>query len=110
MSKHRAQSPVDVPFDDNPVVQLTMDAVAEWVEEQPWFRKYANTFVSIVSGLMTLAWWIVGTGIDIPHWATIVIGVVFFIASAFGIKKTRNGMTPTTQAELVDRVRKRSES
>lgn len=76
------------------------DFVARELAEQPWWKKSANTVTTAVAGLVAVAWWIAGTGMDLPDPVTWIVGVVLFAGQVLGVKATKNGVTWTTQEQL----------
>lgn len=83
-------------------LSLIVQRLLEEMNKQPWWKKYSNTVTAIVSGLIVLAGWITTTGIDLPTWGTVIIGVIMFIGSVLGIRSTKNGITETTVAKVAD--------
>ena len=73
-----------------------IDALRAQLEEQPWYRRFANTVTSGVGVLSIIVWLLVFTGTDIPDsvgkWVTGVLAVL----TVLGVLKTKNGITPTT--------------
>lgn len=68
----------------------------QYLPAQPWWRRYSNTVTTAIGGAVTLVWWLASTGWDLPHWVQVTAGVVIFIGAVFGVKKTPNGLTPST--------------
>jgi hypothetical protein len=78
-------------------VQATIEAqLQRKIHEQPWFKKSSNTVTTAFTGLVTLAWWLTGTGLDLPSPVVNTIAGVLFLAQVLGVKATRNGTTSTT--------------
>lgn len=76
------------------------EVIRDYLEEQPWWRRYANTVTAAVGGLVTLAAWLLASGLDLPTWALGLVGIVVFAGNVLGIKATRNGVTPSTAAQI----------
>lgn len=82
---------------DNPL------GIPEWItiilerklQEQTWFRRYSNTITTAFTGLMTLAWWLTSTRIDLPEWSVYAIGALLWLGQIVGVKRTKNGVTPS---------------
>lgn len=83
---------------------LIQAKLLELLQEQPWWKRSANTVTGAVSGLAVLAWWLTSTGIDFPDQVTYGIGVVLFAASVLGIKRTPNGLTPALVEQLTGQL------
>jgi len=87
-----------------PLVSDRSEVIAQYVRGklagQPWWKKSANTVTAAVGGLVALAWWITSTGVDLPVWATWIVGVVLVAGQVVGVRMTKNGVTRSTERDL----------
>ena len=72
----------------------------ETIAEQPWFRKYSNTFTALATGLTAFVVWAAGNGIGLPDYVQIVIGVLLVALQTLGVKATKNGITESTVQKI----------
>lgn len=87
---------------ESQALSLVVQRLLVEMNKQPWWKKYSNTVTAIVAGLVVFAGWITTTGIDLPQWATALIGVVLFIGSVLGIRTTKNGITESVVEKVAD--------
>lgn len=78
------------------VTRVVAEAVERAVLSQPWYQRYANTVTATLTGAVTLIYWLATSGLDLPTWFHVTGGVVMFVATVFGVNKTKNGMSPST--------------
>lgn len=83
-------------------LSLVVQRLLEEMNRQPWWKKYSNTVTAIVAGLVVLAGWITTTGIELPQWMTVLVGVVLFVGSVLGIRTTKNGITETVVEKVAE--------
>lgn len=80
--------------------ELLADLLRSQLEQQPWYRKYANTVTAAVTALVGLLWTAVSAGVAVPP-ELIAGGLVLLqFAGVIGIKATRNGVTQRQIDEL----------
>lgn len=85
----------------SPEVQAAFEQrLHEILIAQPWWRRSANTVVSAFTWLTYLASLALMLNLNLPDWGIWVIAAIFFVGGVIGIKKTRNGLTPS----LIDLV------
>jgi hypothetical protein len=88
----------------SPAALEVQDALAQWLDEQPWYRRYANTVTQVATGATVLVWWVLTSGIEMTTWVQYGVGAVLFLGGVVRTKQTRNGMTPSTAAAVTARV------
>lgn len=80
--------------------------VASKLESQPWYKKYANTVVAVISGIINLVYWVSTLGFDLPHPVVVGIGAILAAGSMLGIKATKNGFTDSLKTGLLSEAEK----
>lgn len=87
---------MSAPLPENEYIDVLRDAL----QEQPWYRRFANTVTSAVGVLTIVVWLLVFTGTDIPDsvgkWVTGLLAVL----TVLGVLKTKNGLTPRTVEDI----------
>jgi len=79
---------------------LLADLLRSQLEQQPWYRKYANTVTAALTAVVGLIWTAVSAGVEVPP-ELIAGGLVLLqFAGVVGIKATRNGVTQRQIDEL----------
>lgn len=79
---------------------LLADLLRAQLEQQPWYRKYANTVTAALTAMVGLVWTAVSAGVEVPP-ELIAGGLVLLqFAGIVGIKATRNGVTQRQIDEL----------
>lgn len=63
------------------------------IQEQPWYKKYANTITAVVGFLVTIAAYLGSTPFGVYPAAQSFIVIAGFLATVFGISQTRNGFS-----------------
>lgn len=97
--------PTGVPGPDRLVLgDAVTNAVAGWVQrelnEQPWYRRKANTITTTIGTVATAVAYLGANATGLPDWAPWVIAAVGLVATVLGVNVTPNGVTPTTGAQL----------
>lgn len=79
---------------------LLADLLRYQLEQQPWYRKYANTVTAALTAMVGLVWTAISAGVEVPP-ELIAGGLVLLqFAGVVGIKATRNGVTQRQIDEL----------
>lgn len=89
-----SDNPIDVPDWITIVLEKKL-------HEQKWYQKYANTVTTAITGLLTLVWWLVSTGISLPSWTVYAVGVLLWVGEIVAVKQTKNGVTPSVVDAVV---------
>ncbi|QXU55197.1 hypothetical protein [Rhodococcus sp. LW-XY12] len=86
--------------------EIVVDVLRSKLEEQPWYRRVANTVTTASGTLVGVLWLAVSAGVELP--TEIIVGglVLTQIATTVGVKLTPNGVTQRQVAELEDYVGK----
>lgn len=71
---------------------------------QPWYRQHANTLTAAVTGLLTLVWWAISSGIQLNEQTQVGVGLLLWLAQALGVGKTPDALTSKTVDSLVSDV------
>jgi len=70
------------------------------LQEQAWYKRYANTVTTGIGTLTGLAWLLLQTGLDVPPTVTNgVLGVIAF-GTLIGVWQTPNGVTERQIKEI----------
>lgn len=80
------------------------EAVRRALEEQSWYRKYANTVNSTVGIASTVAATVLSLGLDLPGWVTASLVAVGALGTILGVSRTTNGIQPQTASQLRNAV------
>lgn len=82
------------------------DAIGEFVENQPFYRRYANTINAlaggVISGLVALAATVPAT--DTFDFRALATTAVAAIGASLAARLTKNGLSHSTASELTNRV------
>jgi len=78
---------------DFEIFSKIMTYLLDAMHKQHWWVKYSNTAMAIVSGLVVMAGWLITTGVGLPRWALIVVGVILFLGSVLGVHTVPDGIT-----------------
>lgn len=91
-----AYSP-DLPPND---LEFIGHIVRDKLDEQPWYKKTANTISAATGALVSVATMVVAVGIDLPDAA--LIGLVALTAggTAMGVRGTKNGFSESQRRKL----------
>lgn len=80
------------------------NAVAGWVQrelnEQPWYRRKANTITTLGGAVATTVAYLLTSGLELPGWAQVALPGLLLVLTVLGVNVTPNGVTPTTGAQL----------
>lgn len=83
---------------------LIRDLVEQVRAEEPATRRKANTVTTVtgavLTGLATTGTELVSSGLDLPPWFSLVVMALGLAATAFGVSKTKNGMTSSVADRL----------
>ncbi|GAC71040.1 hypothetical protein [Gordonia soli] len=85
-----------VPTPDTELV----DHLRTELESQPWYARFSNTVTSAVGAAGLIVWLLVSNGVDIPGQVETGIGSVIAVLTVLGVLKTKNGITPSTVAQV----------
>jgi hypothetical protein len=80
------------------------NALLDVLDQQPWWRRYANTITTAAGGIVTMGTWVATTDLGLPHPAQAAVGAIVFGASVVAARATRNGTTPRGSKELLGAV------
>ncbi|MEJ6549829.1 hypothetical protein PQI66_09765 [Corynebacterium sp. USCH3] len=71
-------------------------------EEEPWYKKIANTLTAIIGAIATIAGGILSMGLDLPYWAVVTIVTITSLGTALGVRGTKNGFSESLRRKLTD--------
>lgn len=83
----------DVVYGLGVVDRLVGDRLRDELDQQPWWRRVANTVTAGVGAVVGLLWVLVSSGVDLPAPVTQWVPVVIAALTVVGIKLTPNGVT-----------------
>ncbi|WLP91310.1 hypothetical protein [Gordonia sp. NB41Y] len=66
----------------------------ELMQEQPWWRRFANAVTAGVGATTMILWLLVTNGVDVPAQVQTGIASAIAILTTLGVLQTRNGLTP----------------
>lgn len=91
-----AYSP-DLPPND---LEFIGHIVRDKLQDQPWYKKMANTLSAATGALISIATMVVAVGVDLPDEA--LIGLVALTAggTALGVRGTKNGFSESQRKKL----------
>ena len=81
-------------------VDLTGAALARRVQEQKWYQEKANTVTTGVGFLVTVAAWAATQPFAAEPAVQVGILIVGFLATVFGVNKTKNGLSKSLVQKL----------
>ncbi|ERB55483.1 holin [Rhodococcus sp. P27] len=76
------------------------DLLRATLENQPWYRKWANTITTVIFALLNASWLLISTGIELPSQVVIGIAIVVLVSNILGVKMTKNGVTDSTAEQI----------
>ncbi|KXP11672.1 hypothetical protein AXK57_21555 [Tsukamurella pulmonis] len=88
----------------NAVATAATNAVLDILDEQPWYKRYAGTITTAAGGIVTFGTWLATAELGLPKSAQIAIGAVVLVASVVAARATKNGQTPRTSQEILDKI------
>ncbi|WLP90265.1 hypothetical protein [Gordonia sp. NB41Y] len=71
-----------------------VDELRAQLQEQPWYRRFANAATSAVGAVSLIVWLLVANGVDIPVQVQTGIASAIAVLTTLGVLNTRNGLTP----------------
>ncbi|SUE29613.1 Uncharacterised protein [Nocardia farcinica] len=80
------------------------DILRSAIENQPWWRKYANTVTQAYWVLIYLAWIAISLGIDLPAQVVWAVVAVLGFGNLMDIKSTKNGVTDSVAEQIKSNV------
>ena len=83
-----------------------IDELKRQLEEQPWYRRFANTVTSAVGGVLLIAWLLTTSGVDLPDGVEKGVASAIALLTVLGVLKTKNGLTPRTVEDIESYVGK----
>lgn len=102
--------PTGIPDRDRLVLgDAVANAVAGWVQrrlnEQPWYRRKANTITTLGGTVATAVAYLLTSGLELPGWAQVGLPGVLLVLTVLGVNVTPNGTTPKTGVDLQEAVK-----
>lgn len=84
--------------------QATMltDLLRDKLAEQPWYRTYANTVVTILTLGVNVLWVLISVGVDVDPTIIGTVAAAIQALGVVGIKLTPNGVTDRQIGELTE--------
>lgn len=73
--------------------ELLADILRAQLEQQPWYRRVANTVTTAVGAIVGALWTIVAAGVELPPEVVVGVLVLVQLATVAGVKLTPNGVT-----------------
>lgn len=99
--QHRLITPDEIDEYVDAALRVNLDEkVQNALQEQSWYRKYANTINTTIGAAVTLASSFTASGLELPPWAVTTIAVVGAAGTILGVKKTSNGLPSDTAQRL----------
>lgn len=72
------------------------------VQNQPWYRRYANTVSALVGAGFSIVGVLAAVGFSDNTYVVAATAILGFLATAFGVKNTRNGWSKSQVETLQD--------
>lgn len=76
------------------------ELVQQALQEQSWYRKYANTINTAVGIASTAAATVLSLGLNLPPAVSAALAGVGSLATILGVYRTTNGIQPSTAEQL----------
>lgn len=88
----------------NDQVDVIQEILVSKLKEQPWYKTYINTAITVLALGINVIWVLISLGVNIDP--TILATVAAFIqaAGAVGVKFAANGVTPRQIKDIEDYV------
>lgn len=84
------------------VAEAAAGALADVLDQQPWYRARANTVVAACSGVATMATWLATTELGLPDPVRIGAGLLAAAAGVLATRRTTNGTTIRGSQAVID--------
>lgn len=85
------------------LADITGAALNEQIQNERWYQENANTVTSGVGFLATVATWAATQPFGTEPIVQIAILIVGFLATVFGVSKTKNGVSKSQVAKIQER-------
>lgn len=80
--------------------RIVANVLADALEQQPWWKRYAGTITMACSMLVAFGTWVTTTYVDLPRPAMVAVGAIVAIAGVIAARATPNGITPRSNAVI----------
>ena len=84
--------------------RIVSNALADALQAQPWWKRYANTVVAALTMTGTFLAWLLMSWADAPGIAKTILGIAAVIVGVLVQRLTPNGVTPRGNQTLQDKV------